>query len=208
MWEFVSAIVEGRPAVPSFYDGLNAQIVADAVLESYQRAPLDRSSSANIREASRSFVSLSHLANSSNRMIAKVKKLPTRAKSKRPIPGTWPACFPTMPPGKRPSRSGKAEIAGYGKFRGKLGESAETLAKLPEVRHRVRPAGERLGTYAFLKTAEDTANSDYQRMIGRYRNVASRAGQAASYIRPEIMAIPAKTLDEVPGSQAARRRSS
>src|SRR5262249_49110263 len=36
-WEFVSAIVEGRPAVPSFYDGLNAQIVADAVLESHAR---------------------------------------------------------------------------------------------------------------------------------------------------------------------------
>ena len=35
MWEFISAIVEGRPAVPSFYDGLNAQIVADAVLESH-----------------------------------------------------------------------------------------------------------------------------------------------------------------------------
>ena len=36
MWEFISAIVERRPAVPSFYDGLNAQIVADAVLESHQ----------------------------------------------------------------------------------------------------------------------------------------------------------------------------
>ncbi|GIW93521.1 MAG: oxidoreductase [Pirellulaceae bacterium] len=35
VWEFVSAIVEGRPAVPSFYDGLRAQVVADAVLESY-----------------------------------------------------------------------------------------------------------------------------------------------------------------------------
>jgi predicted dehydrogenase len=35
MWEFVSAIVDGRPAVPSFYDGLTAQIVADAVLDSY-----------------------------------------------------------------------------------------------------------------------------------------------------------------------------
>jgi predicted dehydrogenase len=35
MWEFVSAIVEGRDAVPSFYDGLKAQIVADAVLQSY-----------------------------------------------------------------------------------------------------------------------------------------------------------------------------
>jgi predicted dehydrogenase len=35
MWEFVSAIVEGRDAVPSFYDGLNAQVVADAVLRSH-----------------------------------------------------------------------------------------------------------------------------------------------------------------------------
>jgi predicted dehydrogenase len=37
VWEFVSAIVEKRPAVPSFLDGLNAQIVADAVLESHER---------------------------------------------------------------------------------------------------------------------------------------------------------------------------
>jgi predicted dehydrogenase len=37
VWEFVSAIVERRGAVPSFYDGLNAQIVADAVLESYEK---------------------------------------------------------------------------------------------------------------------------------------------------------------------------
>ena len=35
VWEFVSAIVEKRPARPSFYDGLAAQLVADAVLESY-----------------------------------------------------------------------------------------------------------------------------------------------------------------------------
>jgi len=34
VWEFVSAIVEGRPAVPSFYDGLQAQVIADAVLQS------------------------------------------------------------------------------------------------------------------------------------------------------------------------------
>jgi predicted dehydrogenase len=35
MWEFVSAIIEGRDAVPSFYDGLRAQIVADSVLQSH-----------------------------------------------------------------------------------------------------------------------------------------------------------------------------
>jgi predicted dehydrogenase len=37
MWEFVSAIVEQRDAVPSFYDGLRAQVVADAVLQSHER---------------------------------------------------------------------------------------------------------------------------------------------------------------------------
>jgi predicted dehydrogenase len=37
MWEFISAIVQDRLAVPSFYDGLNAQQVADAVLESHAR---------------------------------------------------------------------------------------------------------------------------------------------------------------------------
>ena len=36
-WEFISAILESRPAVPSFADGLNAQIVADAVLDSNAR---------------------------------------------------------------------------------------------------------------------------------------------------------------------------
>jgi len=36
VWEFVSAICEGRPARPSFLDGLRAQMVADSVLESYE----------------------------------------------------------------------------------------------------------------------------------------------------------------------------
>ncbi len=37
VWEFVSAIVERRPANPGFLEGLKAQIVADAVLESHAK---------------------------------------------------------------------------------------------------------------------------------------------------------------------------
>ncbi len=37
IWEFVSAISEGRAAVPCFYDGLMAQVVADSVLESHTK---------------------------------------------------------------------------------------------------------------------------------------------------------------------------
>jgi len=82
------------------------------------------------------------------------------------------------------------QIAGYAKYKGKLGESAKRLADCLKFDCDFDRAGERLGTYAFLKTAEDTANSDYQRMLGRHRNASSRAAQEASYIRPEILAIP------------------
>ncbi len=56
-------------------------------------------------------------------------------------------------------------------------------------------AGERLGTYAFLRTSEDQANSDAQRMKGRYEHVATQAAEAASYIRPEVMAIPTEKIE-------------
>ena len=92
-------------------------------------------------------------------------------------------------------RVGNARSPATRRFAASWPTSAKTLAACLQFDTEFERAGERLGTYAFLKTAEDTANSDYQRMIGRYRNVASRAGQAASYIRPEIMAIPAKTMD-------------
>ncbi len=81
-------------------------------------------------------------------------------------------------------------IGGYAKFQGKLGEDVKTLAACLKFDLDMDRVGERLGTYAFLKTAEDTAQSVYQRMQGRFTGAASRASQAASYIRPEILAIP------------------
>jgi oligoendopeptidase F len=83
----------------------------------------------------------------------------------------------------------EAEIPKYGEFQGQLGESAHVLAACLRFDSRFDRLGERLGVYAHLKTAEDTGNSTYQRMQARYMNAASRAAQAASYIRPEIMAI-------------------
>ena len=37
VWEFIDAIVNGRDAVPSFYDGLRAQTIADSTLRSHER---------------------------------------------------------------------------------------------------------------------------------------------------------------------------
>lgn len=87
------------------------------------------------------------------------------------------------------------QIEGYEKFKGKLGESSEMLAACLQFDTAVDRLGERLGDYAYLKAAEDQANSGYQRMRGRFHHVAVRAGELSAYIRPEILAIPAATMD-------------
>ena len=48
---------------------------------------------------------------------------------------------------------------------------------------------------AFLKTSEDQGDSDYQRMKGRFQAAAMKASEAASFIRPELMAIPVDRIN-------------
>ena len=88
-------------------------------------------------------------------------------------------------------------IATYETYRGRLGESAQTLAEALAFDCEFDRLAERLGTYAFLKTTEDQANSDYQAMKSRFLNLAVRAGQAASYMRPELLGIDETRMSEL-----------
>lgn len=85
-------------------------------------------------------------------------------------------------------------IPTFEQYRGRLATSAQTLAGCLAFDTDFDRAGERLGTYAYLKTAEDQANSTYQAMAGRFRHVASTAAQASSFLRPEVLALPDATL--------------
>lgn len=88
-------------------------------------------------------------------------------------------------------------IATYETFRGRLSESAATLLAALEFDCDFDRAAERLGIYAFLKTTEDQGNSTYQAMKARFENLAVRAGQAASYIRPELLSVPSARMSEL-----------
>jgi len=88
------------------------------------------------------------------------------------------------------------QIAGFERFRGKLGEGAKSLAACLKYDCDFDRLGERVGGYAHLKVTEDQANSTYQGMVARFQNLATRASQAASFIRPEILALPKETLDK------------
>ena len=123
-----------------------------------------------------------------------VKQLPPRSKVKPSDRWDLGSLFPNDAAWESDFAKWEKRIAGYAKFQGKLARGAATLAACLKFDVDFDRAGERLGTYAFLKTAEDATDGNYQRMQGRYVNTASRAAQAASYIRPEILAISTAKL--------------
>lgn len=90
----------------------------------------------------------------------------------------------------------QAMVEKYADFKGKLADGPEVLLKCLQFDLEVDRLAERLGTYAFLKTTEDQANNTYQALVARFQNVAVKASQLASYMRPEMLAIPADTMAE------------
>ncbi len=89
-----------------------------------------------------------------------------------------------------------ADIEGYKKYQGRLSDGPQLLAECLQFDLQIDQLAERLGTYAFLKTTEDQANSTYQALVARFQSVAVKAGNLASYLRPEILAIPAEQMDQ------------
>lgn len=126
--------------------------------------------------------------------MSKIKRLPLRSQVK--VADTWDlaSLYPSDAAWEKDFKKYESRIATYDTFRGTLGDSAAQLAACLKFDSDFERLGDRLGVYAFLKTTEDQSNSDYQRMVGRFQNVATRASQAASYIRPEMMDIPAAKM--------------
>lgn len=128
--------------------------------------------------------------------MSKVKALPPRGKVKPSDTWDLASLFPSDAEWESAFTKWEEQIPGYEKFRGKLAESAEMLSACLQFDAAIDRASERLGVYAALKASEDQANSDYQRMKGRYEHASTKAAEASSFIRPELMAIPAGTMDQ------------
>ncbi|HMO93796.1 MAG TPA: oligoendopeptidase F [Pirellulaceae bacterium] len=124
-----------------------------------------------------------------------IQRLPKR--SEVPLNHTWDlsGLFASEQEWEESLQLYEGQIAGYAKFKGRLGEGAALLAECLAFDSQLDQLAERLGSYAFLRTSEDQANSHYQRMVGRFQAIATRAGEASSYMRPEILAMPQEQLE-------------
>jgi oligoendopeptidase F len=75
-------------------------------------------------------------------------------------------------------------------WKGRLGESAATLASCLEFEKSLDQKIERIYHYASLQLAEDSANPDYLARMGQLQNLLTKIGETASFLGPEIQAIP------------------
>jgi oligoendopeptidase F len=137
--------------------------------------------------------------------VSKSKKLPARRQVKPADTWDLASLFDSDDQWERAFAAWEQRIPEYEAFRGTLGDGPADLANCLQFDSEFDRAGERLGTFAHLKTAEDMANSRYQRMLGRYEHATTRAAEAASYIRPEILSLPAATLREYVSAKPLRR---
>jgi len=129
--------------------------------------------------------------------MSKVKRLPKRSQVKESDRWDLSGLYPNDDAWETAFVKWEKRIGKYAKFRDTLAESAKTLAGCLKFDLDFERTAERLGVYAFLKTTEEASDSTDQRMQGRFHNAASRAAQAASFIRPEIMAIPAGKMKKM-----------
>src|SRR5881409_3262940 len=74
-------------------------------------------------------------------------------------------------------------------WKGRVGESAQTLAAVLEFEKSLDLKIERVYHYASLQLAEDSTNNEYLARIGQVRNLLTKIGEAAAFVVPEILAI-------------------
>src|SRR3989449_2688089 len=77
----------------------------------------------------------------------------------------------------------------FQEWKGKVGESAQTLAEILEFEKSLELKMERVYHYASLQLAEDSTNNEYLARIGQVQNLLTKIGEAAAFLVPEILAI-------------------
>lgn len=85
---------------------------------------------------------------------------------------------------------------GIAKFKGRVGESAQTLAEVLEFEKELSITIERLGHYASLKSSEDSSDAANLSREAQFDNLMTRIGEATAFLSPEIMAIDDATFEQ------------
>jgi len=126
--------------------------------------------------------------------MAKTNRIPVRKDVPKEVTWDLTPLYKSDAAWERAYKALEKKVEEFSQFRGKLASGPKVLRACFDFEVAFEKEAERLGSYAYLKSAEDVANSTYQAMVARYMRLATRAGEEASYIAPEIQAIPRKRM--------------
>lgn len=127
--------------------------------------------------------------------MAEVVKIPKR--NEIPVKDTWALedMYPTNADWDRELEALKQEEESLAAHAGTLGQSGEKLFSYLEHMEEVTARATLLMNYCSRRSDEDTRNTYYLDMVGRYTAVAVKVNTAISFEVPEIMAIPDDRLE-------------
>jgi oligoendopeptidase F len=89
----------------------------------------------------------------------------------------------------------REQIAAMARHRGQLGASAAALRDALDAAMALSQLSERIVVYAMLRRDEDQTDPAATARYERAMALSVEAGQALAFLRPEILAIPAETLE-------------
>src|SRR5213595_3622195 len=81
-------------------------------------------------------------------------------------------------------------------WKGRVGESAKTLAEVLEFEKELDLKIECVYHFASLQLAEDSANNEYLARVSQLQNLMTKIGEASAFVAPEIQAIDDKRWEE------------
>jgi oligoendopeptidase F len=114
-----------------------------------------------------------------------------------PTEYTWnlESIFPSNDDWERDFQALQRRLPELEALKGTLAQSGQALLAVLRKRDELYKQLERLYVYASMRKDEDTTNSMYQGMADRAMQLYVQASTVASYIEPEILDLPAATLE-------------
>jgi oligoendopeptidase F len=74
-------------------------------------------------------------------------------------------------------------------WKGRVGQSARTLAEVLEFEKQIDQKIERVYHYASLQLAEDSANNEYLARVSQLQSLMTKVGEATAFVIPEIQGV-------------------
>ena len=127
--------------------------------------------------------------------MAAQKKIPKRSEVDKQYTWATEDLFATDELWEKALEDAKNYIPMAETYKGRLGESADTLYGFLKARDEANLKIGRLANYAMRKSDEDTANSFYNAMKGKLMSYLVANESAYAFVTPEIIAIDDAKLD-------------